>query len=109
MPAVDHIDPPPKVFDRHVPTLDVAGFAQSSSEADHEFHHAIGPSRVEKSTCLGFGEFAFPRDALVRLVAALDPVLALAIARKSFDHFVHTTRYIATAGLRVTMSPMLNL
>ena len=108
MPAVDHIDPPPKVFDRHVPTLDVAGFAQSSSEADHEFHHAIGPSRVEKSTCLGFGEFAFPRDALVRLVAALDPVLALAIARKLLITS-YTPPGTLRPGLRVTMSPMLNL
>ena len=36
-------------------------------------------------------EFAFPRNALMQLVGALDPIFVLAIARKVLDHFVNTT------------------
>ncbi len=39
-------------------------------------------------SCLRLGKLAFERDALVRLVGALDAIL---VARKLFDHFEDTT------------------
>ena len=37
MPAADHSGPQPAIFDRHVLSLDVAGFAQSLAERGSEW------------------------------------------------------------------------
>jgi hypothetical protein len=55
------------------------------------------PSRVElNQPRLRSREFAFPRNALMRLVGALDPIFILAIARKVLNHLVNTTRHKPT-------------
>ncbi len=43
-------------------------------------------------SCLRLGKLAFERDALVRLVGALDAIL---VARKLFDHFEDTTWHLS--------------
>jgi hypothetical protein len=54
------------------------------------FRRSLNQSRLRSR------EFAFPRNALMRLVGAPDPIFILAITRKVLDHFVNTTRHKPT-------------
>src|SRR6516165_1866652 len=52
-----------------------------------------GPAR----TGLCLSEFAFPRDALVHFIHALDAIFELAaVLRELLGHCVHAARYVAT-------------
>src|SRR6516162_4615051 len=52
-----------------------------------------GPAR----TGLCLSEFAFPRDALVNFIHALDAIFELAaVLRELLGHCVHAARYVAT-------------
>jgi hypothetical protein len=44
-----------------------------------------------EGACLRLGEFAFPRNALMQFVGALDPIFVLAIAWKVLDHLIDAT------------------
>jgi hypothetical protein len=69
-----------------------AGYASGHTETAQRFLFALRSPRkpLDERAELCPGEFAFPRDTLVRFVRALDAIFGVAIARKHFNHFVDT-------------------